>query len=110
MSSTRIDSPSGTKTICLTHKGDVYFGPSYFTISAKGFHLPLPHGTIVGEAIWTPDELTVIATIFHTLGPPARPDIELVRIAISSGEVQRLAREQKVMEILSADDAQVMHR
>lgn len=104
MSTIRIDSPSGTKSIFLAHKGDVHFGPSYFTISAKGFHLPLPYGTVVGEATWTPDELAIVATVFHTLGPPADPDVELVRIVVSSGVVQTLTREPEVIEIVSVDN------
>lgn len=106
MTTIQIPSPDGSKCIHLIPAGEVHFGPAYYRIAGSGFRLPLAHETLVGDAKWTPDGRSIITTIFHTLGPPANPDTELVRVLVDSGIVEVLDRVPAVVHLISVTDTE----
>jgi hypothetical protein len=104
MTTVRVASPSGARSVALTHTGEVRFGPPYYTLAVLDFDFPWPQDVLVAEARWRPDERGLAVVVIQSVDASRPPDCELVLLDVAAKVQCTVVRASLLMQIVAVSD------
>lgn len=102
MSDIILRSPSGRYQLDLNYAGEVYFGPPYFSVEAKGFSLDPKLSPITDDIQWSPNEKYLGLVVIKSIGQELESQLNVV--SVSSGLGSLIEKRKGQIDIKSVDD------
>lgn len=84
-------SPSGSKSLILTYRGEIRFGPFLFSLETKGFELNKKFDLITDEFCWSKDDRCLALVEVKYDAATNKHTSFLWRVDISTGSMNLIA-------------------